>query len=1042
MAHAQVGTTPQEGLRDNTPRLHALIHATVVIAPGKVLRDANLVLRDGLIVSVDSNPPPADARVWDMTGKTIYPGFIDSYSRIGLPKSWRPLPERPPKNDENSDEKEPPPDPATGASHWNPKVTPERNAAEVLKFEKDEIEAARGLGFTAAWVVPGRGILRGTSAVINLSGAAPNASLLQPQAAQHVAFEISEGEGVYPTSLMGCIALIRQTLLDGQWQAAAEKNAAVGERPAANRSLDALAGPLSGKDTVVFETGDELDFLRVARIANEFRLQTAMLGNGYEYRMLGSLKKINAPLILPLNFAETPDVETPEKALDVSLAALEHWDLAPGNAARVEAAQIPFAFTSAGLHDPKKEFWTNLRLAVKRGLSEDAALAALTITPAKLTRLESSLGTIVQGKIANLTVASGDLFTDGDAVILGTWIDGKNFETDAARRIDLRGGWKLTFSHPAPAAVDLTIEGTAESPTAKLHEEALTIASDGKELVILGSNKVFGLAGEGILRLGGLVGNENATGVAQLSDGAEITWTLARTKPFIPKKEEKKPDLRDVGESIPEVYPAGEYGRSAPPPQPTVLLRNATIWTSGPDGRLNNTDLLIEHGKISKIGKSLVAPPNAQIIPGEGCHVTPGIVDCHSHTAINGGVNERGSAVNEASSAVTSEVRVGDVIDATDIALYHQLASGVTTINQLHGSANPIGGQNSVIKLRWGGLPDDFRCEGAMPGIKFALGENVKQSNWGDKFTSRYPQTRMGVFQILRDTFLAARDYEKQLAEGKKNNRPVRRDLRLETVLEILNQKRVIHIHSYRQDEVLAFIRLAQEFKFTVATFQHILEGYKVADEIAKLGAGASCFADWWGYKFEVYDAIPTNGAILHEAGVLTSFNSDSNELARRLNVEAAKAVKYGGLSEEEALKFVTINPARQLGIGDHTGSLETGKDADFVIWNGSPLSTYSAVLQTWIEGRKYFDHESDREQQKQDNALREKLIQKALAIRLSDGEKDKPDKEDGAADAEEPSFRALLNQQNRLHWWAEFRSLYHNGGDRHNCTNLAHQWR
>lgn len=321
--------------------------------------------------------------------------------------------------------------------------------------------------------------------------------------------------------------------------------------------------------------------------------------------------------------------------------------------------------------------------------------------------------------------------------------------------------------------------------------------------------------------------------------------------------------------------------------------------------------------------------------------------------------------------------------------------------NVLHGSANAIGGQNAVIKMRWGVRPDQLIYTRAPAGIKFALGENVKQSNWGDDFTTRYPQTRMGVEEIIRDAFTAARDYERRLTVWKQNSRyrkthlPPRRDLELDALVETLNQKRMIHCHSYRQDEIEMLMRLTEEFGIRVGVFQHVLEGYKVADQIARHGAGASTFSDWWAYKFEVIDAIPYNGTLMHDVGVNVSFNSDSNELARRLNLEAAKAVKYGGLSEIEALNLVTINPARQLGIDRWVGSLETGKDGDFVIWSGPPLSTYSVCEQTWIEGRQYYSLEAKEQALKEDRALRRRLIQKILQAEDQPGPKPRPNGDD-----------------------------------------------
>lgn len=425
------------------------------------------------------------------------------------------------------------------------------------------------------------------------------------------------------------------------------------------------------------------------------------------------------------------------------------------------------------------------------------------------------------------------------------------------------------------------------------------------------------------------------------------------------------------------VFPAGAYGRAAIPEQPAVVLfRHATVWTSGPAGVLEGADVLVEQGRIKQVGRGLAAPEGAQVIDATGRHLTPGLIDCHSHIAINGGVNE-------GTSAVTCEVRISDVLDPTDINLYRQLASGVTASNLLHGSANPIGGQNQVIKLRWGQGADGLRFAAAMPGVKFALGENVTRANFPSG-RGRYPLSRMGVGEIMRDTFARAAELTREQAEFKAGRRPLplRRDLRLEAAAEMLAGGRLIHIHSYRQDEVLMFIRLAQELKLPVATFQHILEGYKVAPEIAALGAGASTFSDWWGFKFEVYDAIPWNGALLRAAGVNVSFNSDDPELARRLNTEAAKAVRYGGVPPAEALQFVTLNPARQLRIDARVGSLEPGKDADLVVWSGSPLSTYSRVEQTWIDGRRYFSRDEDAAARAVDAKERAALIQLALPAR------------------------------------------------------------
>jgi len=422
----------------------------------------------------------------------------------------------------------------------------------------------------------------------------------------------------------------------------------------------------------------------------------------------------------------------------------------------------------------------------------------------------------------------------------------------------------------------------------------------------------------------------------------------------------------------------GAAGDDASAPRRDVLVKGATIWTVAQSGVLENGDLLVRDGKIVAVGKSLTAPGGALVIDAAGKHVTPGLIDAHSHTAVDG-------PVNEGTNNITAEVRIGDVLDPDDIAIYRELAGGLTTANVLHGSANSIGGQNQVIKLKWGVTADELRFLSAPPGIKFALGENPKRSNFpaGDR-EPRYPVTRMGVEESIRERFLAAKQYTRDWASYEKlkpkeqeRQVPPRRDLQLEALEQILRGQRLVHSHCYRQDEILMLIRLADELGFKIATFQHVLEGYKVADEISRHGAGGSTFSDWWAYKIEAWDAIPFNGALMAQRGVVVSFNSDSNELARRMNLEAAKAMKYGGMPEQDAIKFVTINPARQLGIDKRVGSLEPGKDADFVIWNGHPLSVYTRAEQTWVDGARQFDLTADLAARAEIDKKREAIIGK-----------------------------------------------------------------
>jgi imidazolonepropionase-like amidohydrolase len=393
----------------------------------------------------------------------------------------------------------------------------------------------------------------------------------------------------------------------------------------------------------------------------------------------------------------------------------------------------------------------------------------------------------------------------------------------------------------------------------------------------------------------------------------------------------------------------------------TILVQNATVLTVT-HGNIEHGSILIHGGKIAAVGADLKAPEGATVIDATGQFVIPGIIDCHSHIAIDGGVNE-------GAPAVSSMANIKDVLNPDDIDIYRDLAGGVTSANILHGSANPIGGQTVVIKLRWGKPASELPFEGALPGIKFALGENPKHSNFTmpPGVPARYPGTRLGVEEVIRQAFTEAREYNKQWddynqrkAAGEQNLIPPRRNQQLEPLVEVMEGKRYVHAHCYRADEILMLIRVANEFGFKVRTFQHVLEGYKIADEIAAAGAGGSTFSDWWAYKMEAYDAIPYNAALMTERSVVVSVNSDDAQEARQLNQEAAKSMKYGGLSANDALKLVTLNPAIQLGIDNRVGSIDVGKDADLAIYNHDPLSVYAVVQKTLIDGKVYFDRQRD----------------------------------------------------------------------------------
>ncbi len=453
----------------------------------------------------------------------------------------------------------------------------------------------------------------------------------------------------------------------------------------------------------------------------------------------------------------------------------------------------------------------------------------------------------------------------------------------------------------------------------------------------------------------------NANGFVFYADGSQSTITLNRTQTQSTKEEKDsivKPNLAEI------IYPFTDYGSSKIAAEEEIIFKNASVWTNEKEGVLGEADVWIKAGKIVAVGKNLNSP-TAKTIDAKGKHLTNGIIDEHSHLAIYRGVNE-------CTQAITAEVRIGDVLNSEDLNIYRQLAGGVIGAQLLHGSCNPVGGQSAIIKLRWGKSPEELKIAGADGFIKFALGENVKQSNWGSA-GSRYPQTRMGVEQVYVDAFTRAREYEKKM---KLNPLLTRKDLELETLLEILNKKRFISCHSYVQSEINMLMHVADSFGFKVNTFTHILEGYKVADKMKAHGVSASTFADWWAYKYEVVEAIPYNGAILHNMGVTTAINSDDAEMGRRLNQEAAKMVKYGKLSEEAAWKMVTLNPAKMLHLDKFTGSIKAGKDADLVLWNDNPLSIYAKPEMTFVDGICYFSLEKDKELREYIKKERNRIIQ------------------------------------------------------------------
>ncbi|MFK7738464.1 MAG: amidohydrolase family protein [Pirellulaceae bacterium] len=1037
-------TEPDVGIRFQPSETVALTNVT--LDDGETAVDGvTLILEGERIVAVGTEVQiPADAKIVDCEGDYVYPAFVDSLVEFEAGEV--------PSNN----------------AHWNSNVLAQRSMAELMTPDEDQVKQLRSAGIGTIVVAPSDGIIKGSSCIMTTGASGLEEELLVDSAFQHMRlFPTRRRGGGYPNSPMGAVALIRQTLSDANWYGEA-KQAAIAQpglsAPNYDAALEALQSVVDGTQTVVIDGSNELYAMRADRMAREFSLQLVIRGSGREYRRLDEMVASGRTFILPLDFPDAPELESEEQVADATLQELMEWKLAPSNPATLADAGIDFVFTADGLEKPA-DLFKAVRKAVDAGLSPTDALRALTSAPAELLGIDREVGSIKRGKLANLIRMDGPLF-DKKSELVSTFVRGESFEFKADEENDLTGLWSLKLENLWVLEMELEVGGTLNKPSAAIglagalsdrdddsddgdkeedeseSEEASDFADFEKvsrtEYSLTGSFSVAGLledlAGTAFFSAAKIDGD---SGVELLGN---ITWPDGSRSSFVAKPmsvedsedevadeedEEESDDEEDAGDSAAaeadsqslEVvvnYPLGAFGVTASPEQPEWLVfRNATIWTSAAQGKLEDADLLIHAGKVQAVGVDLDVPEGCEVVDAEGLHISPGIIDCHTHMGTDGGVNESGQAI-------TAEVRIGDFIDPNDITIYRHLAGGVTAANVLHGSANPIGGQNQVIKLRWGMNDEELKMKQAPGGIKFALGENVKQSNRSLENRTRYPQTRMGVEQIMRDRFEAAKLYRKQWSNwtNSPSGLPPRKDYELEAIAEILEGNRWIHCHSYRQDEILACMRVLDDYGITIGSFQHILEGYKVADAMAKHGAMGSSFSDWWAYKFEVYDAIPFNGALMHQAGIVVSFNSDDRELARHLNHEAAKAVKYGGVSETEALKFVTLNPAKQLRIEEWVGSLEPGKDADIAVWNKSPLSTMSACLQTWVDGRKYFDREQDVKAQAEVEALRMQLIQEIVDGGAKTGRRKDDD----------PSM-----------WWARHDEFCHHFDDDHHDDHADH---
>lgn len=955
-------TFPVNGFSNEFPIFQALTNTTLYLDYQTRIDSAVILFQNGIIISAgkaNNTDIPTGTIVTDMEGKYIYPSFIELNTGYGLPVKKK---EQLSKYRDLIFESE-----KKGPYGWNEAVKPEVDAVDYFEPDSAIGSHLRGLGFGAAITHQRDGIIRGSGALVQLGSGRPNHLILNGKAAGYFSFDKGNSRQDYPTSHMGAIALVRQSVYDAQWY----KNAMPQKQAEYNLSLQALNGLT--QLPLFFMAEDKLDILRIANLGREFNLKFIAVGKGTAYQRAEEIMQADMDLVIPLDFPKPLDVRNPFDAVNMPLSEMKHWELAPSNGDILNSYGIDFAYTSEGITD-QKGILNSIRLQYNYGFSDTLILKGLTHNPAIFAGAEKSLGSLDPGKLANFIVTSDNLF-NRNCEILENWVGGIKHIVTPHPGTELRGIYSLitgldTFT--------ISLSGKYSQPSFDFGEEDSVFKHISGEI----NNRIVTMVFSGpyneainYLKFTGIVDSTNWYGTVQLGDGSIARWKCRLIQPY----ENRIPVIRlSPPPRGPVVFPFNGFGWDTLPKPQTVVIKNATVWTNEPEGIIQQ-DVMIKNGIIWAIGDSL-SDENAIIIDGAGKHLTAGIVDEHSHMAIS-------SKFNESSQSVSAEVRVQDVINSEDINIYRQLAGGVTTSHLLHGSANPIGGQTTLIKLRWGNSPDGLKFRNSAAFIKFALGENVKQSKYGKFRKARYPQTRMGVEQVMYESFIKAHGYlDKWDRYNQLNSKQKavalspRIDLELQALGEILNGERFITCHSYVQSEINMMMKMADSIGIKINTFTHILEGYKLAPQLKEHNAGASTFSDWWAYKYEVKDAIPYNAAILYKMGLVTAINSDDKEMGRRLNQEAAKTIKYGNLSEEDAWKTVTLNPAKLLQVDHRVGSIKTGKDADLVLWSGNPLSIYSIALKTYIDGILMYDHRENKKRNAWIQKERQRLINLMIA--------------------------------------------------------------
>ncbi len=954
--NAQVYFPNNESIQNKNNNFTAFTNAKIYVSPTQIIEKGTLLIQNGKVIGTGTNLTiPKNAIQIDLAGKSIYPSFIDIYTSFGIEKLV---------SNREMDRRNPLYDTKRAGYYWNENIRSEVNATDNFKYDTSKAEEFLKAGFGVVGTHVPDGIASGSGILVALNNEDKTNRLLSNKLTNHFSFTKSVTTNQsYPSSLMGMMALLRQMYLDLSWY----KD---GNSLTKDSSLEALA---ANENLVqIFTSEDKLNSLRAAKLGKEFGINYVLKGSGNEFERIAEIKNTNSKFIIPINFPEAYDVSNTFQADQMELSDLRFWNQAPTNLKIMSDNGIVFALTTDKL---KKidDFRSNLLKAIKYGFDKTKALEALTTIPAAILGKSNEIGSLKNGAYANFIISSSDIF-DEKTVLYENWVQGTKYSITDINAKDIRGTFDLTIDKNA---YKWKIDGEMAAPKseiigsdAKKTKSKLTITNNWITTVFKPADSIK----SNYIRLSGYVENtDNLAGKAVLFDGTEVNWTAKKTLAFAKVKDSAA--VNQLNKIIPLTFPNIAFGNLEKPKQQTILFKNATVWTNEEAGILEDVDVLVKNGKIAAVGKNL-SDASAQTIDAKGKHLTSGIIDEHSHIAISNGVNEGGHNSS-------AEVSIQDVVNSEDINIYRELAGGVTTSQLLHGSANPIGGQSAIVKWKWGMSAEEMLYKDQPKFIKFALGENVKQSNWGTNNPTRFPQTRMGVEQVFTDYFQRAKEYDASWkaynSNSKKGKKAPRKDLELQTLAEILNTERFISCHSYVATEILMLMNVADKFDFKVNTFTHILEGYKVADEMKKHGVGASTFSDWWGYKFEVNDAIPFNGPIMHNQGIVVAYNSDDAEMSRRLNQEAAKAVKYGNVSEEEAWKFVTLNPAKLLHIDNKVGSVKVGKDADIVLWSTNPLSIYSKAEKTLIEGVVYYDSQKEEAQKLANSKERAELIGQLL---------------------------------------------------------------